>query len=112
MILLNIVGGKRRESKTELSRGGIAGLQQKQRCSWNAASYLLMKWPQGLAVITRPEHWELAAKHLWGLSRADLAAYLQSSRQEISHPTDDSRKVRSIEPQPQTPALRAKAASR
>jgi hypothetical protein len=71
-----------------------------------------MKWPQGLAVITRPEHWELAAKHLWGLSRADLAVYLKSSEQPILHPTDDSRKVRSIEPQPQAPAARAKAASR
>jgi len=70
-----------------------------------------MKWPQGLAVITRPEHWELAAKHLWGLSRADLVAYLQSSRQEILHPTDDSRKVRSIELQPQALAVRAKAAA-
>jgi hypothetical protein len=71
-----------------------------------------MKWPQGLAIITRPEHWELAAKHLWGLSRAELAAYLQSLRQDILHPTDDSRKVRSIEPQPQPPAVRTKAASR
>jgi len=71
-----------------------------------------MKWPPGLAVITRSEHWELAAKHLWGLSRADLAAYLQSSQQDIFHPTDDSRKTRSIEPQPQAPAARAKAASR
>jgi hypothetical protein len=71
-----------------------------------------MKWPQGLAVITRSEHWELAAKHLWGLSRADLAAYLQSSRQDIAHPTDDSTKVRSLEPQPQAPAFRVKAASR
>jgi len=71
-----------------------------------------MKWPQGLAVITRPEHWEIAAKHLWGLSRADLAAYLQSSRHGIFHPADDSRKVRSVEPQPQVPAARAKAASR
>jgi len=35
-----------------------------------------MKWPQGLAVITRAEHWDLASKHLWGLSGSDIAAYL------------------------------------
>jgi hypothetical protein len=71
-----------------------------------------MKWQQGLAVITRPEHWELAAKHLWGLSRADLAA-LAASPTEILHPVDDFRKSRRFEPeQPQSPAVRAKAASR
>jgi hypothetical protein len=35
-----------------------------------------MKWPQGLAVITRAEHWDMASKHLWGLSSSQIAAYL------------------------------------
>jgi len=68
-----------------------------------------MKWPKGLAVITRAEHWELAAKHLWGLSRADLAARLLSPPEAL-HPINDSRKIRPVDPQP--PAVRAKAASR
>jgi len=38
-----------------------------------------MKWPQGLAVITRAEHWDLASQHLWGLSSSDIAAFLHSS---------------------------------
>lgn len=37
-----------------------------------------MKWQQGLAVITRAEHWDLASKHLWGLSGSDIAAFLHS----------------------------------
>jgi len=70
-----------------------------------------MKWQQGLAVITRAEHWEQAAQHLWGLSRADLAAYLMAPPPGNLHPTDDSRKARSFEA-PEAPAVRAKAASR
>ncbi len=67
-----------------------------------------MKWQQGLAVITRPEHWELAAKHLWGLSRADFAAYLQSRpaciRQTIPGKREPSNAA-------EAPAASAKAAS-
>jgi hypothetical protein len=37
-----------------------------------------MKWQQGLAVITRTEHWDMASKHLWGLSSSDIAAFLHS----------------------------------
>lgn len=40
---------------------------------------LSMKWQQGLAVITRTEHWDMASKHLWGLSGSDIAAFLYSS---------------------------------
>jgi hypothetical protein len=70
-----------------------------------------MKWQHGLVTITRPEHWELAAKHLWGLSRADLAAYLLPPPPGILHPTDESKKARPLEA-PEAPAIKAKAASR
>jgi hypothetical protein len=38
-----------------------------------------MKWQQGLAVITRAEHWDMASQHLWGLSGSDIAAFLHST---------------------------------
>jgi|SRR5580765_3403613 len=66
----------------------------KQRCCPNSASIFSMKWRPGLAVITRTEHWEQAARHLWGLSRSDMAAYLPSELQENFHPADDARKLR------------------
>jgi hypothetical protein len=70
-----------------------------------------MKWQQGLVAITRAKHWELAAKHLWGLSRADLAAYLSIPRSEPLHPTDELRKARSFET-PEPEKTQAKAATR
>jgi hypothetical protein len=38
-----------------------------------------MRRQQGLAVITRTEHWDMASQHLWGLSSSDIAAYLHST---------------------------------
>jgi len=38
-----------------------------------------MKWPQGLAIITRAEHWDMASKHLWGLSSSQIAVYLHAA---------------------------------
>jgi hypothetical protein len=35
-----------------------------------------MKWPHGLAIITRPEHWEKAAQHLWGMSLTEIGYFL------------------------------------
>jgi len=55
-----------------------------------------MKWRQGVAVITRAEHWEQAAQHLWGLSPSDMAAYLPYSPPESFHPVDDTRKLRTF----------------
>jgi hypothetical protein len=54
-----------------------------------------MKRRPGLAVITRTEHWEQAAQHLWGLSRSDVA-YLPYSPPESVHPADDTRKLRTV----------------
>jgi len=70
-----------------------------------------MKWQQGLAVITRAEHWEQAAQHLWGLSRADLATYQLLAPSEALHPIDNFRKIIPLETQ-QTRAVRARAATR
>ena len=55
-----------------------------------------MKWRPGLAVITRTEHWEQAAQHLWGLSQSDMAAYALSFPAENLHPADDARKLRTF----------------
>src|ERR1700731_888123 len=55
-----------------------------------------MKWRQGLAIITRVEHWDQAAQHLWGLGPRDIAAYLHTPLPETLHPTDDFRKTRTL----------------
>jgi hypothetical protein len=47
-----------------------------------------MKWPQGLAVITCAEHWDLASKHLWGLSGSDIAAYLHAAPRPKAPPIE------------------------
>lgn len=65
-----------------------------------------MKWRPGLAVITRAEHWEQAAQHLWGLNQAELAAYLLPYPPENLIPADDARKLRTYRPE-QIPAARA-----
>ena len=70
-----------------------------------------MKWPQGQAVITRSEHWEQAAQHLWGLSRAELVAYISSPPLGLLHPTNEFRKARSIDIE-EPRAVLAKAAAR
>lgn len=70
---------------------------------------LSMKWRPGLAVITRTEHWEQAAQHLWGLSQSDLAAYVLTSPPEDLHPADDARKLRLFRTA-QVPAGRAATA--
>jgi hypothetical protein len=67
---------------------------RQKRCCPNSASIFSMKWRPGLAEITRTEHWEQAARHLWGLSRSDMAAYLPSELQENFHPADDAGKLR------------------
>src|SRR5579859_3897246 len=55
-----------------------------------SASYLRMKWRQGLAVITRTEHWDMASQHLWGLSSSDIAAYLHSPHPQNAPASGDS----------------------
>jgi hypothetical protein len=70
--------------------------EAKQRRNGMTASYSRMKWQQGLAVITRAEHWDLASQHLWGLSGSDIAAYLHSSPPDSLHPIDDFRKTRAF----------------
>jgi len=45
-----------------------------------------MKTQQGLAIITRTEHWDQAAQYSWGLSRLDIAAYLQLPLSEMPSP--------------------------
>ena len=37
------------------------------------ASIDWIRMERGIAVITRPEHWERAALHLWGMNLAQLA---------------------------------------
>jgi hypothetical protein len=54
-----------------------------------------MKWPQGLAVITRAEHWDLASKHLWGLSSSDIAAYLHSPHSQNAPVSGESLRTES-----------------
>ena len=50
-----------------------------------------MKWQQGLAVITRAEHWDLASRHLWGLSGSDIAAYLHAAPRPKAAPLEPAR---------------------
>lgn len=70
-----------------------------------------MKWQQGLAVITRAEHWDLASKHLWGLSGPDIAAFLHSPLPTPPllplNPLELNRAQTYRAPQPGVKALRA-----
>lgn len=90
----------------EIRSVNAGGMRKKQRCCSDRASMLSMKWRPGLAVITRTEHWEQAAQHLWGLSESDMAAYATTSPSENLHPADDARKLRTFRSE-QVPARRA-----